>query len=68
LHWIEKKESGKLFREQLDKSERKKFDEMMSIFRSISRLDNVAGFSIIIQSMLRSYLITRQGTEGIIIR
>jgi hypothetical protein len=39
LHLKEKKESGKYFRDQLDKSERKKFDEMMSI----SRLYNVAG-------------------------
>ena len=40
LHQIEKKE-WKVFREQLDKSERKTFDEMMSI----SRLYNVAGVS-----------------------
>jgi hypothetical protein len=50
------KRKWKLFREQLDKSERKTFDEMMSI----SRLYNVAGVGackpILIQPILMSII------------
>ena len=55
LHQKEKEESGKYLEEQLDKSERKIFDEMMSY----SRLYNAAGVVACKPVLLHPILMSR---------